>query len=131
MPAQLTVDYCLLCEDARPEVGNKLTILGFFGVLPGAQLLIADLMAPSRLLFLFGAKGRAGRVTATCQILTPDGGLHFASVLEGEFDPTKKAILGTGVFGPLLKEGDFRVRLLVAGESVYEAEFNVKQGIVP
>jgi hypothetical protein len=112
-------------------MGNKLTLLGFFGVLPGVQLLIADLSLPSRLLFLFGVSGVDGPFTAACQVVDPEGEIHFESAVSGEFDATKRAILGTGFVGPLKREGDFRVLLLVDEKSIYESAFDVRQGIQP
>lgn len=125
----LHIDWCLLCEDARQEAGNKLTLLGFFGVLPGVQIIVTDRNAPTRLLFLFGARGEAGPQAVTCMIVAPNGRVHFDQQLRAEFDANGRAIMGAGVVGPLLQEGDFRLSFLVDNAPIYEADFNVRQGI--
>ncbi len=34
--------YCIVCEGVRPEVGGKLTILGFYGLTPNVEIAVAN-----------------------------------------------------------------------------------------
>ncbi len=48
------IDYCLVCEVARAEVGNKLMILGFYGLAPNVDIFVDDFTAPLNLTFVMG-----------------------------------------------------------------------------
>src|SRR6266851_1253333 len=47
-------DFCIVCEGIRPELGAKLTILGFFGVAPNVDVLVGDMARPLSVSFLVG-----------------------------------------------------------------------------
>jgi hypothetical protein len=47
-------DFCLICEGIRPEIGNKLTILGFYGVAPNVEIVIGNTAMPVTIAFVAG-----------------------------------------------------------------------------
>jgi hypothetical protein len=72
--------YCIVCEGVRPELGGKVSILGFFGVTPNVDIGVGKLEQPLGLAVLVGF----GPVTEANQtynhaisILNPDGSTLF------------------------------------------------------
>jgi len=47
-------DYCILCEGIRPEVGGKVTILGFYGLAPNIEVAVGNPNQPLVLSFIAG-----------------------------------------------------------------------------
>ena len=47
-------DYCLLCEGVRFEIGNKFTILGFYGMTPNNEIVVSNPAMATGLAFLVG-----------------------------------------------------------------------------
>src|SRR5687768_1218227 len=69
------VSYCLVCEDVRQETGNKLTILGYYGIMPGdspgVHIFLSKLGNGIDLMFLCGMSRGSGMAQA--RVLQPDG----------------------------------------------------------
>jgi hypothetical protein len=49
----LEVGACILCEGVRFEIGNKVTLLGVYGLMPGVGVEVADLSKGIDLAFVF------------------------------------------------------------------------------
>lgn len=49
-----SLSYCLICDVLRPEVGSKLTILGFYGLAPNVDVRVVNQNSPVNLSFLAG-----------------------------------------------------------------------------
>jgi hypothetical protein len=47
-------EFCIICEGIRPEIGGKVTILGFYGVAPHVEILVPVLGALTSFSFLIG-----------------------------------------------------------------------------
>jgi len=134
---QPKVSYCLVCEDARLEQGNKLTILGLYGVLPSPELplhiVLPDWPAAIRILFMVGMSN--GSTVAVAQVVNPDGSILSAS------EPVRIAAaegnasglhFGFG-FVPLIftQQGKHFLRVLFDDTEVFKHPFAVSQGAIP
>ena len=53
------VRQCLLCEEVRSELGNKISILGFFGILPDVQIGFPIGLGVAKVVFLLVCGGGA------------------------------------------------------------------------
>lgn len=40
-------DFCIICDAVRPEVGGKLTLLGFYGLAPNVEIVVLNPAMPS------------------------------------------------------------------------------------
>jgi hypothetical protein len=48
------IEFCIVCEQLRPELGGKIQILGFYGVAPNVEVLTAKLGKAFAMSFLVG-----------------------------------------------------------------------------
>lgn len=68
-----TLDNCILCEDVRQEVGGKLIILGYLGILPDVQFSIRDFDRTTTLTFLVVGSPGEEPYELDMSITGPDG----------------------------------------------------------
>jgi len=125
----LTVSYCIVCEEVRPEPLGKATILGFYGVLPRVDVRFArPAPAAARMYFLFGLHGDECELDATLNIINPGGdilvsipGVHITIG-----DPTTSTAWGLG-FMPLAfpEFGNHKVELRVGNDLIYSDTFSI------
>jgi hypothetical protein len=47
-------DFCLICDGVRPEMGGKLTLLGFYGIAPNVEVAIGNPAFPLSLAIVAG-----------------------------------------------------------------------------
>jgi hypothetical protein len=47
-------DFCIICEGLRPEMGGKLTILGFYGLAPNVEVVVSNPALPVTLALIAG-----------------------------------------------------------------------------
>ena len=132
-----TVDFCILCEGVRAEPNGKANILGFYGVLPAATVLVAELNKQVPVLMLLVSLHGPGDETSLELRLTGPNespvvaiektkGLKLLPVPEGE-GALAGILLANATFS---QEGKHLVRLFLNDELKYENYFNVKQGQV-
>jgi hypothetical protein len=130
------VDFCLLCEDIRPEPGNKLSILGFFGLLPRARIVLKEWgKSMEKVCFLVSTHGGAGTFKIHANILNPDGSLLISSAaLTGEPPPeTSMNSAFVFAFGLIVfkEQGEQYLQVMINDEEAYRSSFVVIQGPVP
>jgi hypothetical protein len=138
-PERPRIVYCLACEDVRPEINGKATILGFLGVVPHFGIGVADLsQSVPRFTLLFGIEGE-GEHTAQFLILDPDGRDIYSSgkhaFLIGA-RPGSPFQLSNLMLGPVSlsfpKEGRYKVRAFLDEKLGYEDTFHVfKAPVIP
>jgi hypothetical protein len=123
---------CVICEDFRPEVGKKGSLLGVFGVSPQAEIVIQNFAQPiQKLCFvLFGEAVAAGPIPFSVRVVDRHG--HdivppITSSMEIP-EPSRQSMF---VFGfspaPFREYGEYRL-LIESGESRFEAQFRLSQG---
>jgi hypothetical protein len=125
-------DYCIMCEDVRLELGNKVSILGFLGLAPSVDLYVAQLNQPTKIVFLFGGEGGEGKIDALIRLVGPDQGVLGEAALVGSIDPKRpKIVFGTSMTVAPLRQGKFEIQLLLQGSLHYKNTFTVHLGPPP
>jgi hypothetical protein len=127
--AKLKAQYCIVCEDARTETLGKLTLLGFFGLLPNVLIQVQELnKSIDRLLFLLNLTGDAGKYSFTFEIVNPKGKvIHTINLAEMNIKGgDSKAIVAFVVTGLVFtSKGKYEVRLSNAKNQFYISTFTV------
>src|SRR5213595_3803286 len=83
-PVNQPVDFCLVCEDIRAELGqpNKVNILGYYGVLPRVRIVLEMWDRPlENLTFLVSTHGLAKPYSAQLRLVNPNGTTLISSVM--------------------------------------------------
>lgn len=126
------VTNCVLCEGVRLEKYNKLSLLGYYGVLPNVEVHLQTWGgAIEKLLFLMSLRGGEGTFKATANVLNPDGtSLVVAADAPLVIDKSDAASLGTFTFVGLVfkQKGQHTFQLLIDGKEAYRNTFNVDAG---
>jgi len=131
--------FCLICDSVREEALNKLTLLGFLGVvsapglvsLPTADVRLQDPNLPlGELTFIFigSASGSSGKTDLAYEIFDWSDKLVFG---HSQTQEVKIGERSTFVFNiRLLKfpnTGRYKIRMRVDGRPVYTGEFLISQ----
>lgn len=134
-----TICHCLICEDVRPEVRGKFTILGLYGVAPDVQIRLKELgKRIERLSFqLLGTTpDETRKYLVKPEVVGPDGEVIQPPKDAPGFEfEVKKAEAGQFALSLTLpqvlftREGTHAFVLKVDGEEHYRAEFSVAQGM--
>lgn len=126
-----TVNFCLVCEGVRPELGGKFSILGFFGLTPNVDIAVGRLDQPLGLSVVLGF----GLVTDVNQVYNhsisvtnPDGSVLFQSPI-GPINVVrgKAGLLVSGAAAIPRVAGPRTVRLVVNGQTLFEGQFLIRQ----
>jgi hypothetical protein len=124
------VTFCLMCESIRQEMANKLSILGFFGVLPDVDIGAVRLDQPLVLAVVlgFGSVTDAAVYNYSISVVNPDGSAFFQSPNARVNTVVGRAgILVTGGGAVPRVAGPRTVRLIINGEPHYENRFMIHQ----
>ena len=130
-PISESVDFCLVCEDIRPEFGNKVTILGYYGLLPHVRIIIDNWEgAMEKLTFLVGTHGLKRQFSAQVRLVNPDGStLLFSNTATGEAVTDSLSTFSIAFAFPFLKfqqQGAYTVEVSVDGTVAYKNTFLVQ-----
>jgi hypothetical protein len=128
------VDYVIACEAVRPEIGHKLGILGFYGVLPRAHIRLLKWGAPTTLVFLVNTHGGSGQFKIQLKIKQPDSS-ELVPAVELQTDPsidgdTNAMIVFQFPIIAFRQPGKHRVEVRINNKSVYEQPFLVGEGLL-
>lgn len=127
------INHCLVCEALRPEAGAKASILGFYGIIPGVEILVRDLKQPvGPLCFVMICDPGGGNYSVTPQLVTSDGSVLVSPEKPGELsivESTKTSLIAFG-FGPLVfpKAGTYSFVLRIQGQETFRAPFKIELG---
>jgi hypothetical protein len=129
------VGFCILCEGVRPEPNNKANVLGFYGVLPDAKILVRELGKPVlAVMFLAGLRGPTAGISLLAEVLDPDDNV-IAKSDEVPFPdiPDESSGLSGFAFAPIIfnKEGTYYFQLTLSGKERYKNTFLVQQATEP
>jgi hypothetical protein len=114
----------------RPEIGGKLTILGFFGLAPNVDIAIVNQALPLNLAFVIGFPpvNEVRPYSASLMINKPNGSVAFQSppialqVLQG-----RGGIFGIGaVLAPPHAIGLHSLHLNVNNERKFQSTFSIR-----
>ena len=122
------VKACILCEDVRPELGNKLSILGFYGLLPDVQIVTSDISKPLTRLSLLVVMGEAeGQFSLHVDLLRPDGKIDSQlAQVDAQFKKGERANMAVGLnnFTPQVA-GKFTIVVAANKKKIYEESFSI------
>lgn len=121
---------CLIAEDARIELYNKVTILGLYGIAPHVEIIIKDLTKPIRpfTFILLGGSTEGGNYQIKPRII-PEKGEELLKATPKEIGiPTKK---GHNLILHLPQiqfpiRGKYTFALDVNGKQHFETTFHVR-----
>lgn len=121
------IEYCIVCDGVRPELGNKLNILGFFGVTPSVEVTISGWGKHTNLTFLVGTRATTGGTYILTQaIINPDGTTLFSMQTdEIQLENTQRAVLGFGFRLVFNQQGQHEFRLMSGSDLIYSTSFAI------
>lgn len=127
-----TVRACLICDQVRPELGNKFILLGYYGLAPVVSIVIVDFSQPITLCFVFAGGAGHGHFRIGVRVTAPNGTAFDGSSVDGDL---REGVPGSNFFmsfhGVLPGPGDYRVDLLVDGVSNFRTAFALTRPPVP
>ena len=118
---------CIVCEGVREELRGKLTILGFFGVMPHVDVRVQHMDRPTGLCFVaLGGKGD-GRFTASFEIVDTADGRKIAETTLGDFVASPASRTMAVLSRPVLfgRAGSYALRFYLDGNLSIEGKFSV------
>jgi hypothetical protein len=127
-----SVQQCIICEAIRQEIGNKVTLMGFFGFLPDTSILLDADEFDISLSFLVSLSQEKGDFRVSASLLNPSGN-PLVQTAEASFQPNKKSnylLLGF----PRLRceqEGRYALTVFVDGHEVYRGFFSMSRSLKP
>ncbi len=123
-------NYCLVCEGLRPELGGKLTLLGFYGLAPNVEIVIINHNLPVNLTFLAGfpAVQEIRPYVGSLVVTKPNGNIAFQAppiplnIVEG-----RGGVFGAAcIIAPPHVVGRHSVQILVNNEEKLRTDFNLR-----
>lgn len=115
---------CILCDGVRLELGNKLIIFGYYGLVPGVEIQIPDFNLPILICFVFVGGPADGHFRAELRVIPEHGLALFAVPVEGDFAAGRKETRFIMTFqdkvpGP----GPYNAELLLNGTVAHRSRF--------
>lgn len=131
MPFQ-DYDYCLICEYIRPELGGKMTIMGFYGVAPNVEIVVRDVGQPVMLAFVAGFPPVVDRLATayhnTISVSRPNGAVAFQTPPSPiNVSATGRIVVAVGfALPPPQISGTHRIQMRVNGDLKMSAPFIIR-----
>lgn len=128
------IEHCFLCDDVRPEPGNKATILGFYGVLPKVGIIVLPEEETVKLTFFVMTGRGTGQHVLRPHLYNPDN-THLMTanptlvIVTPEATGTAFAFTFAGI--RFVQDGQHSVRLEADERTVYTSTFLVQRGEIP
>jgi hypothetical protein len=124
----LQIDSCLVCELVRPEPSGKLSVLGFFGILPNVSIGLFRLDQPTILTFLFSGTFSAGTFALSFAVIDPENNRVIAST-DSELTAAEGTVaLPWGMVFTFGRPGTFIVQCTVDSVEQFRDSFRITQG---
>lgn len=125
-------DFCLICDGARPEIGGKLTILGFYGVAPNVEIVVGNPAAPVNVGLVAGFPPVSDTQTIyqhSFVIFKPDHTpLQQTPPTRLNISPTGRGLVVFGfIIPPPIAFGSYSICILVNGETKLDKTIRVRQ----
>jgi hypothetical protein len=124
------INFCIVCEGIRPELGGKLSILGFFGVTPNVDIGVVRLEQPLSVTVVlgFGVVPDANPYNHSIVVRNPDGSVLFQSPTARVNTVLRKPGLLVSTFVAIPRVAGLRtVKVIVDGqESPFEGQFMIR-----
>jgi hypothetical protein len=121
-----TINACFVCEGARPELGGKTILLGYYGIAPHVRVQIMNFALPVQLTFVFAGGPGHGHFRVDLRITAANGATFDAQGLEGDLvSGTTVSNVFMGFNGILPGPGNYTASLLVNGAVQFQAAFGL------
>jgi hypothetical protein len=122
-----TIHTCLICDLARPELGNKTILIGFYGAAPDVSINLEDFKVPVQLCLIFcGGGGGQGHYKVELKLKAPNGQEFRPAPAEGDLKPENSVSNFFIAFQEVLPgPGVYKATLLANGVAVYETQFSL------
>lgn len=121
------IDSCLVCELVRPEPFGKLSVLGFFGILPNVNIVVSRLDQPTVLAFLFNGTVSAGTFALSFAVIDPDGNRVIASTDSKLTTAEGTVVLPWQMLFTFGRPGNFIVQCSLDSVEQFRGSFRVTQ----
>jgi|SRR5208283_444567 len=125
-------DFCLICDGVRPEIGGKLTILGFYGSAPNVEIVVGNPAAPVTVGLVAGFPAVADVQTVynySFVITKPDRTvLQRTPATRLNIAPNGRGLVVFGfIIPPPIVFGPYSIRILVNDEPKLDTSIRVRQ----
>ena len=132
------IRWCLVCEDIRIESRRLVSLLGFYGIAPDVEILVADFNRPiDRLAFYFSAHGVSDgeHHRISFELRDPEG-----AAVVGPLDTTPRgdpppapttmrvAFIFTATAVALRRGGVYQIVIRVDGGEHFVSNLTIRQG---
>lgn len=123
---------CAICESIRPELGGKLTLLGFYGFSPNVEIIVGKLGQPLAVAVVIGFPPVSSQDAQALHkhnfiVTDPNGKVLVqtpASPLGSEAG--RPGSVAAAFIIPPTVTGKHTIKLMVDDELKFEASFNVR-----
>jgi len=124
-------DFCIICDGVRQEVAGKFTILGFYGLTPNVEVVIANLALPLTLALIAGfppvAEVRAIHEHSIVVNKPDDTVLQRTPPSRLNVVPGSRGLVIFGfVIPPPFLFGTYTIRILVDNESKLQTSLRLR-----
>ncbi len=122
------IETCLICDLVRPELGGKLSVLGFYGVCPHVEVALQRLDLPVVLTFLCMGGMGDGTFSLTFEVID-DTERVIASSAAQPFNADLKSatVLATTLILVFGRVGQFAGRCVIDGVERFRGYFRIGQ----
>jgi hypothetical protein len=127
-------DYCLICDGIRQEIGNKLTINGYYGMAPNVEISIGNPGLPVVICLVAGLPtGPNATYSAETIIDRPNGQTAIQMPnMSIEVSADKRGLIAIGAaLPPPQSWGLHSIRIVIDGQPKLDTSFVVKPAIIP
>jgi hypothetical protein len=110
------------------EVGNKLTLLGFYGVAPDIGMVLNEdeWNKPMPMMFVLAARDAIGEFNALIRLFNPDGSLMAESdPIEIDMETGIGFVFAESIVLTFTQSGKHRIQCLINDKQVYNSTFQV------
>ncbi len=126
------IDQCIICDSARPELGGKSTILGFYGIAPNVDIRVQNLEIPlGGITFFFVGGAGEGAGNLVLEVKDWSGTLIFSLPPHPVDIKRAERINLPFVISGLIKfprTGRYVIRLLKDGNQIFRDTFMFSVG---
>ena len=119
----------MVCDGVREEARGKLTLLGFLGICPYAEVGLSNLDQPSSLFFMVTGGRGEGQYQASFAVADEADGKIIAETTQAPFvcQPDLRVVAGVQLVMAFRHQGGFSLRFSLDGELKFVGHFQVKQ----
>jgi len=131
MPS-VKISHCVICDGVRPELSNKLTLLGFFGITPNVEVRLGTVSLPvDELTFILigSVSGSAGSAEVAFELFDWSDSSIFSVSKSHDIKPVERSNFIFNVRSLKFPHtGRYKIRMRVDGRVIYNTDFLISEG---